>query len=216
MSHKDLRHEADGHHKSKMHRMVGGGVDSDAASDEKMIKSAVRQHEDNEHGGKHTKLKFRDGGGVDGDKPKARLDRPGRARGGKAPKHGAHVNVIVAPQSAPHPPMPDAGGGPPIIAPRPPPPPPAPPPMMGGAPGGAAGGPPIGAMAPKLPMAPGAAPMMPPRKRGGKVSEEDGDDDSYPLQAGSHSGKGRLQKAHAYGEKQVGEGPPRRRGGRAK
>lgn len=211
MSHKQLRGEAEEHHQDKMHRMLGKGGHVDAGADEKMIKSAVRQHEDHEHGGEHTKLKFRDGGHVEGQ-PKARLDRPGRAKGGKASsKHkGAHVNVIVAPQV--HPGM---GAPPPMMPPHPPmmPPPglpPGGPPMMPppgmGAPGGIAGGPPIRAAAPMIPPMGGGLPM---HKKGGKV-------DGYPIKHGSRGGDGRLEKIASYGVNSDKGENEMKRGGAAK
>lgn len=95
-------------------------------------------------------IKQRDAQAVTGKPPRERLDRPGRARGGRAPKKGATtVNVIVAPKEveaampptagmglpAPKPPMPPA---PPMVAGPPPGAPPIPPPGMG-----APGAPPI-------------------------------------------------------------------------
>lgn len=98
----------------------------------------------------------RDAQAVEGGSAKERQDRPGRARGGRAPKgKGTNVNVIIAPQGA-------AGAAPPMIPPGvagpgagPPPPmpmrPPLPPPMAGG-PG------------PGMP-----PPGMPPRSHGGRT-----------------------------------------------
>lgn len=98
---------------------------------------------------------------------------------------GNHVNIVVAPgggdRGAPpmpvHPPM----AGPPMPPPRPPMAPPGPP--MGGPP-------PMGA-----PM--GGPPPMGMRARGGKVS--------YPMHDGAGGGKGRMEKAKAYGSKKFGE-----------
>lgn len=67
-----------------------------------------------------------------GKAPKVRLDRPGRASGGRTNSKGATVNVIVSPQGD-KPPMP-----PPMMPPLPP---PGPPPMPPGLP---PGGPPMG------------------------------------------------------------------------
>lgn len=141
-------------------KMARGGH-ADFAEDAKMIKTAIREHEDHEHGGKHTAIKFKSGGPVEGHEARKNLAR--RARGGSTGKKGTHVNVIVAPQGGMHPPMPMPAAGPAMPPPRPAaPPPPAPamaqrPPM---APPGAGGG----------MMPPGARPpgMM---KRGGGVQK---------------------------------------------
>jgi hypothetical protein len=110
---------------------------SDRKSDERMIKSAVHQHEEHEHGGKLTKLKFADGGTVFGGGAASHMGK--RARGGPTKGKGGHTtNVIVAPQG---------GGGPPGGGMRPPMPPPAMPPRPAGPPPGGPppGGPPPGA-----------------------------------------------------------------------
>lgn len=108
-------------------------------------------------------VKQRDAQAVEGGSAKERMDRPGRARGGRSPKHkGNNVNVIVAPQGGAHPMMPP-GAPPPGVAAGPPPMPPRP--MM--APPGA---PPPGAMPP-----PGMAPPgMPPRSAGGRAYAKGG------------------------------------------
>lgn len=69
---------------------------------------------------------------MSGGVAKARADRPGRARGGRAPKaKGNTVNVIIAPQGATSSPPAGVGGPPPgIPAPR------APMPPSAGPPGG--------------------------------------------------------------------------------
>lgn len=121
---------------------TGGGVLPSAGAAVK--KKAVRQ---------------RDAQAVEGGSAKERQDRPGRARGGRAPTKGkgTNVNVIIAPQGAA-----GAGAAPPMIPPGiagpgagPPPPmpmrPPLPPPMTG-APG------------PGMP-----PPGMPPRSHGGRT-----------------------------------------------
>ncbi len=128
---------------------------------------------------------------------------PGRARGGRSPHKGGHVNVIVAtgsPQGQDRPvPVPVPIGGPP----RPPMPPPGPPPMAGPPPGamGPGGGPPM--MPPGAGMPPGLARppmggMMPPGMRadGGRAEagEAHGKDVAFEMTAGAGSGLGRLAK----------------------
>lgn len=59
----------------------------------KVVRKALREHENAEHGGKHEKLKLRSGGHVKGEKAAERPDR--RARGGAMkPKVGA-VNITI-------------------------------------------------------------------------------------------------------------------------
>jgi len=163
----------------------GGHVDAD--EDAGMVKSGVRQHENDLHGGKHSKLHLKDGGHVEGERGHHHMAH--RARGGKT--HGGKhtkVNVIIAPQGG-------GGGGAPPMAARPPmaaaPPPRPPMPPPGGAPmGGPPPMPPPGMTRPGMGM-PGAMPpggMM--RARGGKVH----------MEAGSGSGPGRLEKMHDYGK----------------
>ena len=69
-----------------MLRSSGYATGGDVKQDKAMIKSAVRQHETAQHGGKHSPLKL--------------------ARGGSVKKPSTTVNVIVAPSS----PSSDAGG----------------------------------------------------------------------------------------------------------
>lgn len=68
---------AGGHHKGmKKHAKGGHHKDGDEAQDKAMVKKAVMQHENHEHGGQHTKLKLH--------------------KGGKAMHHakgGTHINV---------------------------------------------------------------------------------------------------------------------------
>lgn len=109
-------------------------------------------------------VRMRDAPAVEGDTAKERQDRPGRARGGRAPKpKGNNVNVIIAPQGA----QPPAGLAPPGLAAGPMPPPPMPPrpPMM---PPPGAGGPPMAGPGPMPP------PGMPPRANGGRAYAKGG------------------------------------------
>lgn len=123
---------------------AGGAVHDDAAADTALIRKTVKK----------TALK------VDGAGAKARADRPGRARGGRAPKKSGktNVNVIVAGHGGPPPsPMmaPTGLGAPPPAAMPPRPPVPMMPPPGPGA---------LGAAPP-----PGMPPGMPPRRSGGRT-----------------------------------------------
>lgn len=166
--------------RKRAQNMVGGrklGGRSDEAEDKSLIKKAIGAHDKQLHGGKHTDLKaagFASGG---------RLDK--FARGGRT-KHKPHtkINIVVAPHggnSEPAGPPGGLPGGMPMPPPRPP---MGPPPGMGGGmpPGMPPGGPP---------------PMM--RKSGGRVGYAKGG--KVPMTAGADTGKGRLEKAKAYGLK---------------
>lgn len=167
-SHAHLRHR----HSEKARHLLrrsgyktGGAVRDDEASDRQMIKSAVHKHERHDHPGEAlTPLKH--GGAAHGHAPHRRLDRKGRAEGGRTKKKGhTQVNVLVAPQGGgdrpvpvpvPHP-MPAGPPGAPMGAgaPAAPPPRPAPPPPMGGG------------------LPPGGMPARP-MKRGGRACKDDG------------------------------------------
>lgn len=201
MDHRSLRSQAEAQHSQRV-RERRGESPADAAADKARVGRAIQAHNDQLHGGVKAKLKFADGGGIDGDKSMPRLDRPGRKRGGRSGKAG-HVNVIVAtgsPQQDKQPvpvPVPVPAGGPP----RPPMPPPmagpppgpmgpgGPPPGMGGPPG--AGMPPPGLARP--PMG-----MMPPgiRADGGRAdaAQAHGKDVAFKMDAGAGSAMGRLEK----------------------
>jgi hypothetical protein len=101
--------------------------------------------------------------------------RLARASGGRS-KKGMNVNIIIAPAGA--------GAKPPM-------PPPAA--MPAGAPVGMHQG------APPPIMPPGAAPPMGPPPGGPPMMRKSGGRTGYPIDAGAGGGKGRLEKARAYG-----------------
>ena len=177
------------------HKMARGGpAHSDAKQDESLIRKAIEEHEDHEHGGKHTKLKFKAGGAVEGEHARHHMGK--RARGGRAGKGGKHVtNVIVAPQGGGAP-----GGGmrppmPPPQAMQAPPPrpaaPPPPPPPQGAMPQGA-GGPPMGGMRPPGAMKRGGG-VKHKRARGGEADCDEDED------RGERARGGRTQRVEEAG-----------------
>lgn len=222
MSHASLRSKSTQQHSAKLARIKrADGGRTDAAQDARMVGKGIHQHDTQLHPGKHTKVKLKTGGPVAGAKVKPRLDRPGRAAGGRAAfakggktkgKGSTHVNVIVAPQGggekpgmASGLPPPPGGGGVPH-----PPPPPMPPPPGAGGPGmpPPGGGPMAGGMPPRPPMGP-AGPGMPPppmRAKGGRVEKKAGGRTKrapggmVPMNAGGKSGEGRLEKLKDYGK----------------
>lgn len=106
---------------------------------------------------------------MSGGVAKARADRPGRARGGRAPKaKGNNVNVIIAPQGAANSPAGGVGGSPPGIPPVRPMPPPAGPPAGMAGPMGGPGMPPPG---------------MGPRANGGRAYAKGGAVKAAPMPA---------------------------------
>lgn len=131
---------------------------------------------------------------MEGGVAKSRADRPGRAKGGRAPKAKTNVNVIIAPQGAPNSPAAGMAGPPGLSPPKPPMLPPAgPPPGMPMPPPGMAG-----------------PPGMPPRANGGRT---------YATGGGVNSGtkvfnasmKAGTQMMHSDGKndgKQLGRGKP--------
>lgn len=168
----------------------------DEEKDKRMIEKAVREHEDHEHGGEHTRLHLADGGSAMGDAPMSRPDRSSRGKGGKSKPH-TNINIVMSPngggeQQPPQrvpvpvpvqrpagpPPMPPPQGAGPM-----PPRPPMGPPPGGIPPPGLAGGMPPGGMPP------GGMPM---RKDGGRAP-------MAHLRAGKGSGVGRRELSEETG-----------------
>lgn len=176
-----------GHSLGKLggHLRIGGSVmdHADALKDKKMIDASVRkgisEHEDQEHGGKHSRIKLADGGVADGAMSQPSASKSPRGGKGKSAKN--HIAIVIAPQAGqgagagaappprppmPMPPPPGAGAPPPgAMPPRPMPPP-------GGMPPMGAGGPPMGGP-PGMPP-PGMPPM---RKAGGRAHRAEGGSD---------------------------------------
>lgn len=159
----------------RLHRVLGSGKAKHEIRS--AVVKGVREHENAQHGGKHEKLRFADGGVVPGSKSKARGDRSGR-KGAKV-----NVNVIVASGKGqqPQPPMAPPMQPPQAMPPRPP-----------------MAGPMMGAPPPGVNLPPGAMPppgmMLPGRERGGRVGKGHYD-------AGAISAEGRLEKIANYGAK---------------
>lgn len=206
------------HHVRRAGYKAGGAIHADAEQDRKMITKGVHQHEDHEHGGKHTDLHLRGGGMVKGAHGHIRADR--YARGGRSKSGAGKVNIVIA-----------TGGGEgerqmafnqgaqvgsklgaarPAMMPPPgaaPPPPGAIPPRPGMPPGGMPAGLP-GPLAGGAPVAPpgGGAMMPPPRgpmQRGGRL----------PM-TGAGGGNARLEKAGMPSMIKVRSHMRRRAGGR--
>lgn len=215
-THSSLKHQGHRSHERKVsqHRAEGGRI-GDKKEDEKLIKKAMREHDLQQHEGKHTRLKFKDGGAIEGEAAAPRLDRPGRAHGGKTNKSKGggktHVNVIVAPQNHSGPPMAGPMGAmPPHPTPAPPPPAAPPPPGPPGAPPGASPGP---GMPPRMAGPPVGA-GVPMHNAGGRVGRKSGgmvgpaEDNKMPVTklAGGRSGEGRLRKTEEAKHQKLGEG----------
>lgn len=73
-----------------LHGYAMGGH-ADAKADEAMIRKAIGEHDKQLHGGKHTRLKFKRGGHVEGGRSKSRPDC--RARGGSTDDDGPDNNL---------------------------------------------------------------------------------------------------------------------------
>jgi hypothetical protein len=208
-SHRQTKHEHDrvGHITRDYAR--GGGVHGDEAEDRKLFGEMLRDHDKKKHKrARSGSVAQRDAQAVEGGAAKERMDRPGRARGGRSPKKGGHVtNVIVAPQG-------HAMGGPPMApglggagAAMMPPPRPMPPP---GPPMGAPGMPPGGMPPPGMPPGGMPPPGMPPRRAGGRTYARGGGVKSGPafessIRAGTqvqHNESGKTD------QKDVGRGKP--------
>ena len=88
---------------AKLHRMTGGDVSQDRA----LVRKAMAEHDTQMHGGKHTKLKLKEGGKVHGKASKPRGDRPGRRahRDMGGPTAGPQVPMAPAGMSAAPAPM---------------------------------------------------------------------------------------------------------------
>lgn len=122
-----MAHPFNEHRETKVERQRVGHITKGYAAGGGVLSEATKLA--------HSAKALATGGSVPvlGSAPKARLDRPGRARGGRANKP-VNVNVIVSPQAASPPspnPLAAAGmpGAPPPGMPAPPPPmPPGPPP----------------------------------------------------------------------------------------
>lgn len=175
-------------------RSTGYADGGDVEQDEKLVRSGIRQHDDQLHGGKQTRLHFQEGGSASGSSSRPRHDRSSRSHGdGKQPK----INILI--HSAPKPE--GQGPMPPQMPPQPPPPPPPPRPPMGGMPpggmppmGAGPGGPlPPGVGGAGLPPRPPGMPMRPPGMRQGGSMGSIGRG-THAMKYGSGSGAGRLQK----------------------
>jgi hypothetical protein len=161
---------------------VGGHLHpkDDRAQDKALVAKAIREHENHEHGGRHTRLRLADGGLAMGDGAAARPDRPSRSA---KKAHGTTVNIVmpqgggqgparpvpvpVPVRTGAPPPPPGGVGMPPGGMPPRPMPPAMPPPGM--PPGGM---PPPGAVRPPGAMPPGMPPGMPMRKAGGRAHRQ--------------------------------------------
>lgn len=156
-------------------RSSGYAEGGDVKQDERMVRSGIKQHDDQLHGGKKTRLHFQEGGAA-GSMARPRHDRSSRSHGdGKQPK----INILI--HSSPKPEGQGMGNMPPQSPPPPQAPPMPPHPPMGMPPGGAPGMLPMGA-GPGGPLPPGGMPPRPPMppmpgrpfKEGGNTRAKDG------------------------------------------
>lgn len=162
MNHAEMKRQGHKDHDAKKTHHTDGGAPPSMRT-EAMIREAIDEHDDQQHGGVKTRLKLKTGGRVEGEEKRERLDR---AKGGRTKHAGHKTNInIVMPPGQDHPvPVPVPAGGP-AMGPGGPPPGMAPHPPMAGPPPGAGGppmGPPVGA----------GVPM--PHKKGGRVKRDDG------------------------------------------
>jgi hypothetical protein len=155
----------------------GGAIKDDDAEDKALVKKGIGQHENQEHGGEHSKLTLKGGGTIKGGAPPFSPGRKSRAAGGgvgddtQGLKSGGKVkgkpgigkvNIVIAHGGPP------GGGAPPGGPPMPPHPPPMAGPPPGPPPGPPMGGPPMGAHPPMGGPPPGlGAGPMPPGPAGG-------------------------------------------------
>lgn len=163
MNHAEMKRQGHKDHDAKKTHHMGGG-ELPKQRTEAMIREAMDEHDDQQHGGKKMRLKLKTGGRVEGEEKRERLDR---AKGGRT-KHGGHktnINIVMPPgQDHPVPVPVPAGGPPPGMMP--------PHPAMAGPPPGAAG-PPMGPGGPPMGPPVGAGVPMP-HKKGGRVKRDDG------------------------------------------
>lgn len=205
-----FKRQGERNHKEKLDKLDIHGERSEKKLVDGEIKKAMGEHDSQQHDGKKTKLKLKDGGHVDGHHGKHRPDKVSRRRRadgghvsheerskggsaeGKKGGKGTHVNVIVA--------SPGGAGGPAAgMAPRPPMAPPMAPP----------GGPAPARMAPPPPApggAPGGPPGMPPRKHGGRTEASRTERaKGGGVHHAAQNGLGRLDKIKSYGSQHRGE-----------
>lgn len=182
MDHAEMKRQGHKDHDAKKsHHTAGGELPKQRT--EAMIREAMDEHDEQQHGGKKMRLKLKTGGRVEGEEKRERLDRAkgGRTKGG----HKTNINIVMPPgQDRPVrvPAMgPVAGGPPPGMMPHPP---------MAGPPPGAGGppmGPPVGA----------GVPM--PHKKGGRVRRDDGGAVVDPAAGMPVAKGGRIKKAFGGG-----------------
>ena len=99
------RETTDKEHSRAVHRLRRAGYKADGGrtvsatddeSDKRLLRKGIHQHDAQLHPGKHTKLKLRKGGKIDG--PRAEHGAHRRARGGGIPKlghKGGNINIVL-------------------------------------------------------------------------------------------------------------------------